>query len=366
MPTILHHGSAPHIEAKPMQKSALTDTAIRNLDHPPTGHVMLWDTATRGFGVRVGKQSKTFLVLIGKGRRHTIGRYPIISLAEARNEAKRLLAEKTLGKTKPRFLAYEDARTRYLKEATVRPSTLAGYRSRLNRMDWGRSNLADITPRDVLKQLKRFEGPMEQRYAFVTLRRFFNWCVEQHLIDDAPTEKLTTPAKNDSRERVLTPDELKAIWHACPDDDFGKIVKVLILTGQRRGEVEHMVLADDLVTIAAEHTKNKRTHTFPVPGLAVNLLATPLKWVGWGKSKARLDIASKVAKWTLHDLRRTYATVHAQLGTPPHIIEALLNHATGQISGVARTYNRYQYIDEMRRAVTAFENWITPVISAKE
>jgi len=359
---MLPHPSAPRGSANLMQKP-LTDLAIKAAPHPTEGHTMLWDTVTRGFGCRVGKQSKTFIVLIGKGRRHTIGRYPIIGLADARTEAKRILAEKTLGKVKPRFLAYEDARTRFLEGAAVRPSTLAGYRSRLNRVDWGRGNLADITPRDVLRQVQRFEGPMEQRYAFVTLRRFFNWCVEQHLIDQAPTEKLTTPAKNESRERVLTPAELKAIWYACPDDDFGKICKVLMLTGCRRGEVEHITLDGNIATISAPHTKNGRTHSFPVPGLAVKLLGTHLKWVGWGKSTERLRTASGVQFW-LHDLRRSYASHLAAppISAKPHLIEALLNHAGGQISGVARVYNRWNYMPEMTETVRAFEIWFADVI----
>jgi integrase len=336
-------------------QTAITDLSLRSVPHPAEGHTMLWDKAMRGFGVRIGKQSKTFVVLIGKGRRHTIGRYPLISLSDARIEARRILAEKTLGKIKPRFTAYEDARTRFLTETKLRPSTLAGYRSRLNRVDWGRSNLADISPRDVLKQIKRFDGQMEQRYAFVVLRRFFNWCVEQHLLDQAPTEKLAPPDKNDSRDRVLSPSELKAIWNACPPNSFGTIVKILMLTGCRRGEVEHMVLEGDLVTISAQHTKNGRIHTFPVPSEAQKCLSEPRKWSGWGKSKEGLDRVSTVAKWTLHDLRRTYATIHAQLGTPPHIIEALLNHKTGVISGVASVYNRYTYLTEMRDAVHNFE-----------
>lgn len=328
--------------------------AVKNA---PPGAI-LWDSTLRGFGLRCGKTSKTFIVLVDSGRRHSIGRYPLISLSDARTEARRILAEKTLGKVKPRFTAYEDARTRFLAETKLRPSTLAGYRSRLNRVSWGRGNLADITPRDVLKQVQRFDGPMEQRYAFVTLRRFFNWCVEQHLLDTAPTEKLTAPAKNDSRDRVLSPDELKAIWHACPDDDFGKIVKVLMLTGQRRGEVAHMQLDGGLVTIPAKHTKNGRAHTFPVTGLAANLLATPLKWVGWGKSTERLRKAAGVEFW-LHDLRRTYATALASLQVAPHIIEALLNHKSGIISGVAATYNRFQYLEPMREAVGKYQSWFT-------
>lgn len=348
-------------------QNPLTDLAVKAAPHPPSGHTMLWDTVTRGFGVRVGKQSKTFLVLIGKGRRHTIGRYPLISLADARTEAKRILAEKTLGKTKPRFLAYEDARDRFLAEITVRPSTLAGYRYRLTKNGWGRSNLIDITPRDVLKQLKVYDDrPMEKRYAFVVLRTFFNWCVEQHLIDTAPTNTLATPTKNDSRDRVLTPAELKAIWYACPDNAFGHSVKVLMLTGLRRGEVEHLEVNNyGVAKLEGANTKNHRGYAFPIPADAQFYLTTPLKWSGWGKSKKALDNASKVANWTLHDLRRTYATIHAELRTPPHVIEALLNHKSGIVSGVAAVYNRYQYFDEMVEAVANFQRWFNDLLADK-
>jgi integrase len=78
-------------------------------------------------------------------------------------------------------------------------------------------------------------------------------------------------------------------------------------------------------------------------------------FAGWGKSKERLDKKSGVSEWTLHDLRRTYATIQAQLGTPPHVIEALLNHKSGIISGVAQTYNRYHYLAEMKAAVSNFD-----------
>ncbi|MCW3477054.1 tyrosine-type recombinase/integrase [Limobrevibacterium gyesilva] len=291
-----------------------------------------------------------------------------MSLADARTEAKRALAEKTLGKVKPKFLAYAEARDGYLKhvEGKNRASTYAGYKSRLSRIDWGRSNLADITPRDVLSKLKAFdEVPMEKRYAFVVLRSFFNWCVAEHHLDSSPMDKLSAPQKSDRRERVLTTDELNAIWNAATDDGFGHTVKVLMLTGQRRGEVQHITLEGDVANIPGAHTKNKRAHAFPVPVSASKLLSPAPKWVGWGKSKAALYKASKVANWTLHDLRRTYSTNLAALKVPPHIIEALLNHKTGVISGVAATYNRFLYLDEMRKAVAAYERWITPYLAAK-
>jgi integrase len=330
-----------------------------------TGTETLWDGTLPGFGLRIGKHSKTFIVMIGKGRRHKVGRYPLTSLADARADAKRILAEKTLGKVKPKFTAFADARDEYLKdcEARVRPSTYIGYKSRLMRLIWDRNNLADITAHRVLVALKTFaDRPMEKRYLFVVLRSFFNWCLSQHLIDTSPMARLEAPPKGDSRERVLTTDELIAVWHACPDDDFGRTVRVLMLTGLRRGEVAHLKVEGDLATIAAAHSKNKRTHTIPLPLEAQKCLTAPLAWSGWGKCKDRLDAASKVANWTLHDLRRTYATCHAKLGTPPHVIEALLNHKTGQIAGVAAVYNRYQYLDEMRTAVAIFERWINTAV----
>ena len=96
--------------------------------------------------------------------------------------------------------------------------------------------------------------------------------------------------------------------------------------------------------------------------LAQTLLGTDLSFNGWGKSKARLDAQAGVTDWTLHDLRRTYATLHAQSGTPPHVIEALLNHKSGIISGVAATYNRFQYLAEMRLATARYEEQLLKII----
>ena len=164
------------------------------------------------------------------------------------------------------------------------------------------------------------------------------------------------------RERVLTPAELKAIWDACPDGAFGTCVKLLIVTGQRRGEIQHLTLDDDLAAISSLFTKNHRSHTFPVGSMGRALLSEDRAFNGWGKAKAQLDRKIDLTDWTLHDLRRTYATIHAQLGTPPHIIEALLNHKSGIISGVAATYNRFQYLDEMRLATARYEAQLLKII----
>lgn len=344
-----------------MPNSPLTDIAIRNASVGTH-----WDSVIRGFGLRVGKNNRSFIVLLGSGRRFKIGQYPAMSLSDARKEARRHLAEKHLGKTIPKFVAFEDARNRYLEAARAknRPSTVFGYQSRLNRIPWGRTAIAEITPRDVLATLATFKAPIERRYIFIVLRAFFNFCIQQHYLDVSPMARLIPPPNNESRDRFLSPAELQAVWHACPDDAFGRSVKLLILTGQRRGEIEHIDLEGTTATIPGKSTKNKRTHTFPVPTMAVPLLEQPLGWNGWGKCKERLDKTAQVTGWTLHDLRRTYATIHAQLGTPPHVIEALLNHKTGIVSGIAQVYNRYRYLDEMRAAVAVFEKYLTATVLA--
>ena len=139
---------------------------------------------------------------------------------------------------------------------------------------------------------------------------------------------------------------------------FGIIVKVLILTGQRRGEIAALrpeFFKDGICTLPGTLTKNRREHSFPVGALCGTVLASgqgrqpaallfPARgeperaFNGWSKSKRKLDQLSGVHDWTLHDLRRTFATNLAALAVPPHITERLLNHATGTISGVAAIY----------------------------
>ena len=112
----------------------------------------LWDDGLKGFGVRIGKQTKTFVVLVASGRRQSIGRYPLMSLADARKEAKRILAEKTLGKVRPTHLAFDDAKDEYLAECAKknRPSTLSDYTKILRRhYPFGRKAIGSITPHHI-------------------------------------------------------------------------------------------------------------------------------------------------------------------------------------------------------------------------
>lgn len=321
----------------------LTDITLRQLPYTENGQRRVWDEVLPGFGVTVGKHTKTFMVMRGKRRELvTLGRYPQKSLREARDEAKRLLAHIEPEKPSQRLTA---ALRAYLEDITgkVRPKTLKEYRRHLDR--------APDIPLADLKTVK-----LDSPHAVTAWKAFGNWCVDRELLDRNPFARQR--ARFTRRERVLSTDELRALWQ-YDHPPFSDIVKLLILTGQRRGEIAALRpewIAEDLVTIPADVCKNGHAHTFPVGPLTESYLTrAPFTFNGWSKAKARIDKATGVTGWTLHDIRRTFATVHASLGTPVVVTEKLLNHISGSTSGIVGIYQRHQYLDEMRAAVLRYE-----------
>jgi integrase len=282
-----------------------------------------WDSKLPGFGLRVGKQRKSFLVLIASGRRKSIGHYPLMSLADARRTARELLAEKMLGKVQPSRISFEDAKEDYLKECAerLRPITLKDYRSILNaHYPFNRKGVGDITPNQILSRLKLLDSkPTRKKYAFAVGRTFFNWCVQQQIIQVSPMASLTTPQTPKARDRVLSKDEMETLYNEvfAFDTTFYRIVMFLILTGNRRGELARLQwdwIKEDEIVFPWTVVKNKRDHILPItPYMLAFLEAIPrfdgCKYVfpaarnmtdkttvfnGWGKPKAQLDKATGV------------------------------------------------------------------------
>jgi len=222
----------------------------------------------------------------------------------------------------------------------------------------------------------------------------FNWAIGEGIeIVANPVFGSNRPAQPASRERVLTSEELKAVWRACADDDHGRIIRLLMLTAQRRGEVGGMRRSElnlsgtwevggalqgtGMWTLPAQRTKNAREHAVPLIGAALALLpprraGTDLVFgsgrngfVNWGKAKAELDdrVGEGVASWVVHDLRRSVATGLADLGVLPHIIEAVLNHVSGHKSGVAGVYNRARYAPEVRDALAKWSEHLSAIVA---
>ena len=199
-----------------MPKAVLTDISVRALRLPKRGQITYWDETLSGFGLRVSQGgAKTFVLIEGPNRqRHTIGRYPTLALKTARNQAKRLKAELTLGLHKPSTISFADAKEMFLDACRQKnkPRTVTDYTRILNRhFRLGRMRLGDISRADVQKRLAKLrETPSEQNHAFVAARVFFNWALREQLISANPIAGMTTPNRLVSRDRYLSDQELVA------------------------------------------------------------------------------------------------------------------------------------------------------------
>jgi integrase len=363
----------------------LTDITLRALQAPATGVTVYFDDTLTGFGVRVSQAgTKSFVLTHGTRRqRETLGRVGVVSLQEARAEAKRRLAEYTLGKDKPRAMGWDSAKSEYLAEkiTKLKPRTHAAYTYILNRhFKYNTTKLAELSPHDLRTSLNRLKAtPGEQQRAFVILRAFIRWAHRQHYLDRNPMERMQAPHSYVPRARILTNAELVRVWNATEDDTFGKIVKLLILTGQRRGEITQLtgsMVADDTITIPAWLAKNSREHTFPLSSMAKTILNPPLSastcyfpalgkttpFNGFSKCKPKLERRCGVSDWTLHDLRRTFASGLASIGIALPVIERLLNHVSGSFGGIVGVYQRYDFFPEMRDAIARWEEHIRTIV----
>jgi Arm DNA-binding domain/Phage integrase family len=371
-----------------MPKVRLNEMGLRSLKPPSKGQVDYWDDGLPGFGCRVSQGgAKTFL-LKHDNRRITLGRYPVISLQNARGEARRLLAEFTLGRIRPQSLAYSEAVKLFLadKAKTTRPRTLTDYKRHLARHFPFKGQLIDVTHAQIAHRLNRLQAvPAEHNHARTVAVIFFNWCKERRYIADNPVVGISAYERK-RRARVLTDVEVKKVWGACDSDKlpghFRTIVRLLILMGQRETEtaaLNHAWINTDSITLPSEITKNRNIHTFPLGARAREILTAqgdigllfPAKnnphkaFCGWGKAKATLDQISGVTGWTLHDIRRTFRTNLGKLGVAPHIAERLVNHISAR-TDMERTYDIYSYMPDMRAAIEKWESYLVELLTAKE
>ena len=364
---------------------SLTDLQIKKLKAPSQSQKIHFDGLQRGFGIRVSKGgAKTFVLVHGKGRKiYSLGRYPDISLADARKRAVEMLAALIREKDSPTLkavsLRFADARQRFLADAKSRNklSTYIEYDRLLNRHFTFDKALSEITRQDCMEVITSLKDtPSTAQHAFVALRTMFNWCQLHGLIATSPVPPLKF--KTGSRTRILTNEELKVVWQRAEQVGYpyGIIVQLLILTGQRRGEIAGLRrswITDDAMTFPVGFCKNKREHRIPIgattqkiiKSIGVNTdLLFPARgkpeqpYNGWSKAKREFDEPLKISPYILHDLRRTYSSNLAKLGVPIHVTEKLLNHVSGTISGVAAVYNRHSYWEEMKMATAQYDEFL--------
>ena len=384
----------------------LTELAVRQATAKDGKRIEVWDEKMPGFGVRISPSGvKTFVLMYyvaGNKRRLSLGRYPAISLAKARQKALAALNQIADGRDPQADRKIERSPYAFsdVVDEFVRIHCTRHYRGNHARemervlrsrfvARWGSRDIREIKRSDILRVIDEAVDagtPSAANHAFASIRKFLNWCLERGIIETNPCSRLSRPAPVNSRERVLDADEIAAIWSAATSfaPPFSQIIRLLLLTAQRRGEVVGMCWneidwTERTWTIPPTRTKNKRTQIVPLSPLAITVLkSTPRlhdQFVfparvketttpsGFSKVKRRLDELSGVASWTLHDLRRTAATHLARDGTAPHVIERILNHSSGILGGVAGIYNRFEYLPEMRFALDLWAGKLEPPTS---
>jgi integrase len=344
----------------------------------------LHDELLPGFGLRVtAKGRKSWFVfyrLHGRLRRYTIGSYPAIKLSEARElarEASRKVQEgadpldqKRATRRKPTDTVAAVAE-RFIELWAKRRNKTWSVQQRILAREvlplWGRRRIQDITRRDVLELTDAIVArgaPIMANRVLATIKKLFNWAVDRDYIEIPPTAGVKAPSKETSRARFLSDEEIRELWEAFEAEDYpaGPMFKFLLLTGQRVSEVARMRredLVDGLWTIP--DNKSGRPHSLVLPPQALAILEDLPKfegpfvfsttggarpYQGEAKAKARAEERSGVTSWRLHDLRRTMATGMAKLGVPVQVTEAVLNHRSGAVSGIAAVYQRHDYAGE--------------------
>lgn len=271
---------------------------------------------------------------------------------------------------------------------------------------WEGKRVQDITKRDVIDLIDGIVdrgAPVMANRTLTAVRKLYNWCKERDIVSVSPCDGVKAPGTERARERALSDAELRLLWKAADEDDwpFGPLTKLLILTGQRRAEVGGMRwpevnLGKKTWSIPSGRTKNNRAHEVPLADAAMALVKKLPKIKGeaglvfttngkrpvsgFTRAKDRLAASMLAAMrkaaldpkkvkppepWTFHDLRRTAASGMARLGQPVHVTEAVLNHKSGTIKGVAAVYNKYDYSDEKRSALAAWARYVTTLVEGK-
>jgi integrase len=374
---------------------------------------IIFDEEIPGFGLRLRQGGFRGLIFQYKTgsvhRRIAMGSVEAIDVVKAREDAKDYYARVRLGQDPAADM--RDAKVKRSDTFGVAAKTfLTRQRSRLrprSYVDVERHidvlakplhdmELAKIERRHIAARLVDTEqnsGAITANRLRASLSKLFAWAIGEGLAESNP---VTGTNRNEevSRDRVLAPLELRAIWRALPENDYGAVVKLLMLTGQRAGEISDLrwhEVGEAEIKLTSERTKNHRPHTLPLSVPAAEILAAvprrarsdgaPRELVfgageggfsGWSKAKEQLDeriaemTGEPIAPWRVHDLRRSFATHAADIGVQPHIIEATLNHISGSKAGVAGIYNRNTYEAEKRAALVRWADQLTAWVEGRE
>jgi integrase len=391
-------------------KRHLTDASVQRIKPPKEGSVEIFDLGYPGLALRIGhggaKTFEQFYRVGGTLRRETLGRWPAISLADARMEWRKTREAIAKGEDPSRrdgkapAMLFERMVEEWLKREMVeewlkrdQSKNKASSQYQLHRSleadllpAWRGKRVDEITKRDIhnlLDSIADRGAPIMARRVQAYVRRFFRWCIERDILKVDPTAGMPRVGNGKSRERVLTNDELVKVWRGADSiGHFGSVVRMLILTGARREEITQLRWSEidgNAIKLVGNRTKTGAPHFISLSAPAQALLNGMPRIAGsdfvftasgerpissWSRPKISLDSRSGVTDWRIHDLRRTVATGMEKLGITLQVVEAILGHTAGSKGGIVGVYQRHNYADEKRAALEAWGAHVVRLVHA--
>lgn len=381
-----------------------TQAAVRAFRLPAgkTDHFE-WDTAVPGFGFRLRGTAAHYLVQFrvgNKQRRVSLGAVAKVDLDDARTAARRMFGEvaqkvdPTVARAKAAtaasktfelaivdFIDFQSSKVSasYLDDVCLSLREAFKVLHGLSLDSIERSTIAT-----ALRTIKKDRGPVSADRRRSHISKFFNWAIGEGLCENNPVDHTNKNNESKARSRVLTHEEFKAVWNALEDDAFGRVVKLLALTAQRRTEigrlnVEEVDFHSAIIHLPEARTKNGLAHDVPLSRSALAILRDHQRienvgktffgrcgkggFSGWSKAKKKLDAKLDIPHWKLHDLRRTAATYMNEIDVAPHIVEAVLNHISGASkSSVAGVYNHAKYNSQKRDALDRLAKHVAKIV----
>jgi integrase len=378
---------------------ALSALTVSRLKPPQAGRLEKFDVQVPGFGVRVterGVKSWIFVYRSPSKRKRvriTIGRVGEIDLESAREQARQLRAQIRVGrepsKTSVTHTSFRDVVDLFEKRCLGDMRSGRTMRQIIDRelmQTWGDKPLTAITRGDVLERVEALidgGSPESARRLFGIIRRFFNWAISRGTfgIDRSPCDRLRPVdiiGRKPSRSRILSDDELRALWRATErlGHPFGPLLRLLMLSGLRRMEVagarwSEFNLDKAIWTIPIERMKGGVAHVVPLTSemtaiinalpringnecLFTSGLVGDRPVSGFAELKERLDrLMGTATDWVLHDCRRTFRTHLSRLPVPEGdlVRELMMAHTRPQLHKI---YDQYAYLEERRRG---YELW---------
>jgi integrase len=385
-------------------KKNLTHAVVSALKPPAEGQLDVWDKRKPGFGLRISKGgTKTWLLMYrqnGRKRRYKLGRFPDMSVADARADATARLGDVARGadpakeraqdRSEPTFADLADLYMKHHSRPKKKPRSVVAD-ERMLRADllpiWQHRRLGTIGRRDVIALIDDIVArgaPVHANRTKALISSIFNFAIGRDLLEQNPAYKVPKPTLERSRDRFLSDGEIRRLWAALETEPLKvkAAYRLALLTAARRSELLDMPWTElDLDSgwwvLPADRTKAGKTHRIPLGPTALNLLralqvdrdspfvfsgrygrpvVNPQKW------NERLRKNAQLENFRLHDLRRTTASKLTEIGVPRLVVSKLLNHAEG---GITAIYDRHSYDQEKREALIKWDRHLQRLLTGE-